>query len=608
MGVAAAVAVALAVGSAVTLVPALLSFAGLRLRPRVARRQTSPQRILTGDRARWRGKPPVARWWVRTATRAPLVTVLVVVAALSVCAIPATDLRLALPDNGSEQHGTPARDTYDVVSEHFGPGYNGPLIVTADIISSSDPVGLVARLADEIRKLPGVASVPLATPNPKADTGIIQVIPTTGPDSAQTAELVSRLREQEQHYLDAYGTRTAVTGITAIGIDGSAHLGRALFPYGLLVVGLSVILLAMVFRSIWVPIKATAGYLLSVGAAFGATSFVFVQGHFADALHITHTGSVVSFLPIVVMGVLFGLAMHYEVSLVCRIREDYVHHGDPRRAIASGFVCGSRVVVAAAVIMVAVFAAFVPEGSATIKPIAFSLAVGVFVDAFVVRMTLVPAVLALLGRRAWGLPPTMDRALPAFDAEGDALIHELRLANWPPPAADEAVSARDLRLDDHRGRPVYLGVDLHLPRGGVLVLHGAGPVGKTALLFTIAGRVTKAEGDLKVLDRVLPQHHRALRRDVLVVRCRDNLDPAGEIAAVVADGVGLVLLDDVDLVLRTDARQALRTLITQRGPVSFVLACQDAERIRDLLPPTTQLHALREQPVQRPPAQPVEAA
>ncbi|GAA2795653.1 MMPL family transporter [Crossiella cryophila] len=584
MGVAAAVAVALSVGIAITLVPALLSFAGNRLRPRVAkpRRSGKPRRPA----------PQMARWWVRAVTRMPLLTVLAVVTGLAVCAIPALDLRLALPDNGTEEHGTPARQTYEVIGEHFGPGFNGPLIVTADIITSTDPIGLVNKLAAEIRTLPGVASVPLATPNPKGDTGIIQIVPATAPDSAQTDELVTRLREQAPHFLATYGTKTAVTGITAVGIDVSAQLGGALLPFGVLVVGLSLILLAMVFRSIWVPVKATAGYLLSVGAAFGATSFVFQQGHLAEVLGLSHTGSVISFLPIILMGVLFGLAMDYEVFLVSRIREDYVHHGDPHHAIETGFVSASRVVVAAAVIMFGVFAAFVPEGSATIKPIAFSLAVGVFVDAFLVRMTLVPAVLQLLGHRAWGLPPKLDRALPVFDAEGDALMRELRLTDWP--GVDEAVSARDLSLDDDRGRPVCTGVNLHLPRGEVLVLHGAGPVGKTALLFTLAGRVSALNGDLKVLGRVLPQHTHALRREVAIIRCRDTADPA---AALPGDA-GLVLLDDADLVLHTGARDALRTALAAPGPTSFVLTCQDPERIRDLLPPTAHLYALTPQPAE----------
>jgi len=591
MGIAAAVAVALAVGIAVTLVPALMALAGQRLRPKVRRAKKK------------RAKPQIARWWVRTVTKVPLLTVVLVVAGLAVCAIPAADLRLALPDNGTEEQGSPARDTYDVVSQHFGAGYNGPLIVTADIITSTDPVGLVNKIAGEIRTMPGVAAVPLATPNPKGDTGIIQVIPTTAPDSPQTDDLVRRLRDQEPHFQAAYGTKTAVTGITAVGIDVSAQLGSALLPFGILVVGLSLILLAMVFRSIWVPVKATAGYLLSVGVAFGATAFVFDQGHLADALGVTHTGSVISFLPIILMGVLFGLAMDYEVFLVSRIREEYVHSVDeglgvdPHRAIENGFISASRVVVAAAVIMFAVFAAFVPEGSATIKPIAFSLAVGVFVDAFVVRMTLVPAVLALLGHRAWGLPPKLDRALPVFDAEGDSLVHELRLADWP--GVDEAISARRIGVDDDRGRPVYRDVDLHVPRGSVVVLHGAG---KSALLYTLAGRVTKLNGDLKVLGRVLPQHVHALRREVTVIGCRDSAAPARDVATALADDIELVLIDDADLVLRTDERDALRYLIAHRRtavgrPVTVVLSCQDPARLTDLLPADATLFSLA-QPVE----------
>jgi RND superfamily putative drug exporter len=585
MGIAAAVAVALAVCIAITLVPALMALAGKRLRPRSPRRKKR------------RAKPQVARWWVRTVTKIPLLTVVLVVGVLAVATIPAADLRLALPDNGTEEQGSPARDTYDVVSEHFGPGYNGPLIVTADIITSTDPVGLVNKIAGEIKTMPGVAAVPLATPNPKGDTGIIQVVPTTPPDSPQTDDLVHRLRGQESHFLSAYGTQTAVTGITAVGIDVSAQLGNSLLPFGLLVVGLSLILLAMVFRSIWVPVKATVGYLLSVGAAFGATSFVFDQGHLADALRVTHTGSVISFLPIILMGVLFGLAMDYEVFLVSRIREHYVHNGDPSEAIESGFISASRVVVAAAVIMFAVFAAFVPEGSATIKPIAFSLAIGVFVDAFVVRMTLVPAVLALLGHRAWGLPPKLDRALPVFDAEGDSLVHELRLADWP--GVDEAISAHGLAVDDDRGRSVYRDLELHLPRGGVLVVHGAG---KTALLYTLGGRVTKLKGDLKVLGRVLPQHVHALRREVTVIGCRDIATPSSEVASALADDIELVLVDDADLVLRTDERDVLRDLIGRRRtasgrPATFVLTCQDPDRVADLLPADARLFSLA-QPVE----------
>jgi RND superfamily putative drug exporter len=572
MGLAAAAAVAIAVAIAVTLVPALMAFAGERLRPKTLKpRKKGP------PRAR------VSRQWVRLVTRVPLLTVVGVIAGLAVCALPAAGLRLALPDNGTEEDGTPARDTYEVVSEHFGPGYNGPLIVTADIITSTDPIGVVNKIADDISHLPGVASVPLATPNPKADTGVIQVVPAAAPDSAETEALVKAIRGQHQHFQDTYGVDTAVTGITAVGIDVSKQLSGALLPFAILVVGISLVLLAMVFRSIWVPVKATAGYLLSVGAAFGATSFVFQQGHLASALGVTHTGSVVSFLPIILMGVLFGLAMDYEVFLVSRIREHFVHQGDPHEAIESGFISASRVVVAAAVIMFAVFAAFVPEGSATIKPIAFSLAVGVFVDAFLVRMTLVPAVLALLGRRAWGLPGWIDRRLPIFDAEGDALIHELRLADWPSPDTDDAINASGLRRVDDRGREVYAGVDIKLGRGQLLVIHGHAPAGKSALLFTIAGRVRRIEGDLKVLGHVLPQHINTVRREVAVISCHETLDPAADVAAALADDVRLILIDDVDLVLHREARERLRQYFSDRK-ASFVLTCQDPALIADLLP------------------------
>ncbi|MFI6307763.1 MMPL family transporter [Amycolatopsis thailandensis] len=573
MGVAAAGGVAVAVIVAITLIPALLAFAGERLRPK------KPRKVKRKKKARFSLR------WVRLATKSPWVTIALIVGVLAVASIPALDLRLALPDNGTDEDGTPARVAYDIVAEHFGPGFNGPLVVTADILSTTDPVGITNGIADDIRKVPGVAVVPLATPNPKGDTAIIQVVPTTGAYDEATDELVERLRSMEGQFKDRYGVQTAVTGFTAVGIDVSAQLGDALLPFGILVVGLSLVLLAMVFRSILVPLKATFGYLLSIGAAFGATSFVFGQGHLADALGVTRTGSVISFLPIILMGVLFGLAMDYEVFLVSRIREDYVHHGDAHQAIETGFVSASRVVTAAAVIMLGVFAAFVPDGSATIKPIAFSLAVGVFVDAFLVRMTLVPAILALLGPRAWGLPPWLDRKLPVFDAEGDGLVHELRLADWPEPGSSEVISAAGLRVDDDRGRTLFRDVDLHIGPGEILAVHGSGPAGKSALLYALAGRVPHVLGDLKVLGRVLPQHAHAVRRNAAFVACKETDDPAGEVRRAIEDGVGLVFVDDLDTVVATAQRAALRAAFASRA-ATFAVSCQSLAIVRDLLPTT----------------------
>ncbi|WP_410605245.1 MMPL family transporter [Amycolatopsis sp. lyj-90] len=573
MGIAAAGGVAVAVIVAITLIPALLGFAGERLRPK------KPKKSKRKKKARFSLR------WVRLATKSPWVTIALIVGVLAVASAPALDLRLALPDNGTDEDGTPARVAYDVVAEHFGPGFNGPLIVTADILSTTDPVGITNGIADDIRRVPGVAVVPLATPNPKGDTAIIQVVPTTGASDEATGELVERLRSMEGQFKDRYGVQTAVTGFTAVGIDVSTQLGSALLPFGILVVGLSLVLLAMVFRSVLVPLKATFGYLLSIGAAFGATSFVFGQGHLAEALGVTRTGSVISFLPIILMGVLFGLAMDYEVFLVSRIREDYVHHGDAHKAIETGFVSASRVVTAAAVIMLGVFAAFVPDGSATIKPIAFSLAVGVFVDAFLVRMTLVPAILALLGPRAWGLPPWLDRKLPVFDAEGDGLVHELRLADWPAPGSSEVLSAAGLRVDDDRGRTLFRDIELHLGPGEILAVHGSGPAGKSALLYTLAGRVPNVRGDLKVLGRVLPQHAHAVRRNVAFIACKETDDPAGEVRRALGEGVGLVFLDDLDTVVATAQRAGLRGAFASRS-ATFAVSCQSLAIVRDLLPTT----------------------
>ncbi len=360
--------VGVAVIIALTLTPALLGFAGERLRPR--RRRTSG-----GAPVEPHGRRFFAGW-VRTATRAPVVTILAVVAVLGLAAVPAARLNLALPDAGSQPAGTEARVTYDLISKHFGPGWNGRLIVTATIIGSTDPLGLMNDLKTEIEALPGVAAVPLATPNQNADTGIVQVIPETGPESAQTADLVREIRSHRAEWQAKYGVDIAVTGITAIAIDISTRLGNALLPFGLFVVGLSFVLLTMVFRSLWVPVKAALGYLLSVGASFGVVVLVFQDGWGASLLGLDRTGPVISFLPILLMGVLFGLAMDYEVFLVSRIREEYVHGGDARAAIRTGFVHSATVVTAAAAIMFSVFAAFVPEGDVNIKPIALGLAVG----------------------------------------------------------------------------------------------------------------------------------------------------------------------------------------------------------------------------------------
>lgn len=468
--------------------------------------------------------------WVRGVTAKPLITVLVVLIALGAASIPAFSLRLALPGAETLEETDPARITYELTGEHFGEGANGPLLLTGSIISSEDPLGLMDDLADEVRAIPGVAEVPLATPNQGADTGIIQVIPEEGPQAESTSELVAELRAHHDEWLDEYGVSLAVTGFTAVGIDVSQLLLEALVPFGVLVVGLSLILLAMVFRSIWVPIKATLGYLLSVGVAFGAVVAVFQWGWLADLLHVNHAGPVLSFMPIILMGVLFGLAMDYEVFLVSRIREEVVHGSESRAAIRRGFIGSGRVVTAAAIIMIAVFAAFVPEGDPSIKVIALGLAVGVFVDAFIVRMTLVPAVLHLLGDRAWRMPRWLDRLLPVFDVEGEGLTRELEHATWPPDAPQARIATEHLVLPGVGKVP-----NLRVAVGQALQLD---PVEPTAapLAALLSGRGPLKTGTVKVAGLLLPERSASLRT-------RSAWATPSTLAEALADGPEIVVLD-----------------------------------------------------------------
>ncbi|QBE49081.1 MMPL family transporter [Leucobacter triazinivorans] len=531
LGVAAAAAVAIAVLIAITLTPAVMAMAGMRILPKKQRsvvlreeRGAESSRVDPATRklAQDDGETPHAQddgetphapsradrffaGWVRTVTRRPIITIAAVLVALGLAAVPALDLRLALPNATSLPADDPARVTYELTGEHFGEGHNGPLLLTGSIITSEDPLGLMEDLADEVRQVPGVAEVPLATPNQGADTGIIQVVPEEGPHAESTAQLVHELRELHDVWQEEYGVSLAVTGFTAVGIDVSEMLMQALLPFGILVVGLSLILLAMVFRSVWVPVKATLGYLLSVGAAFGAVVAVFQWGWFADLLHVSAAGPVLSFMPIILMGVLFGLAMDYEVFLVSRIREEYVHGATARDAIRRGFVGSAKVVTAAALIMFAVFAAFVPEGDPSIKVIALGLAVGVFVDAFIVRMTLVPAVLALLGDRAWWMPRWLSRLLPAFDVEGEGLSREIAHAEWPDDLPRAAIAAERLLLPHHVRVP-----RLRVAAGEVLLLDPRDPA-SLPLAETLTGRGPIIAGTVKVDGLLLPERSASLR-------------------------------------------------------------------------------------------------
>ncbi|GGT37556.1 MMPL family transporter [Streptomyces chromofuscus] len=416
MGVAAAGTVAIAVLIALTMIPALLGYAGRRVRP-----AGEKSKLLGGTRAARRGRPNMGTRWASFVVRRPVAVLLLGVLGLGAAAVPAASLELGLPDDGSQPTSTTQRRAYDLLSEGFGPGFNGPLMVVVDAERSEDPQAAFGDVADEIQGLENVVTVTPPAPNEAGDTATITVIPDAKPSSVTTEDLVHSIRDTGARAAADTDAEVLVTGSTAMNIDVSQKLNDALIPYLVLVVGLAFLLLIVVFRSILVPLKAALGFLLSVMAALGAVVAVFQWGRLSGLLGVEETGPVMSMMPIFMVGVVFGLAMDYEVFLVTRMREAYVHGEKPGQAVVTGFRHGARVVTAAAVIMMAVFAGFIGSSESMVKMIGFGLAVAVFFDAFVVRMAIVPAVLALLGEKAWWLPKWLDRALPNVDVEGEGL-------------------------------------------------------------------------------------------------------------------------------------------------------------------------------------------
>ncbi|MEV0457923.1 MMPL family transporter [Catellatospora methionotrophica] len=454
MGLAAAGTVAVAVAITLSLVPALLGFAG--------------PRILTADRRKGIGRHrsqatmPLGGRWARGVLRHRVPALLLALGVAGVMAIPALDLALALPDDSTAAPGSTQRMAYDQLSSGFGAGFNGPLLLVVE--DSLGGVGTAAEQAQQaVSRLPDVAVVTPPTINPDRDTAMLTVIPHSGPGTQETKDLVAAIRDFAPAVAASTGADLSVTGATAVNIDVSDKLTAALIPYLAIVVGLAFVLLMLVFRSVLVPLKATVGFLISVAAAFGALVAVFQWGWLADLFGVPSTGPIVSIMPIFLIGVLFGLAMDYEVFLVTRTREEYVHGAAPDDAIVTGTRHGARVVTAAALIMISVFAGFILTDDTIIKSLGFALAVGVAVDAFLVRMTIVPAVLSLLGRAAWWLPAWLDRILPDVNVEGEQLTRRLAeqtsFAPAPPqrqsaaaPAEEPAVAASaDL---SHQAEPI----------------------------------------------------------------------------------------------------------------------------------------------------------
>ncbi|MEV0780994.1 MMPL family transporter [Streptomyces sp. NPDC050428] len=415
MGLCAAGAVAIGVLVALTLVPALLGMwpdavlsRGVRKgRPGALRKQRNENN--GGSR------------WARFVMRRPKAVLLVTVAALGALAVPAASLQMGMPGDESKPTSTTERRAYDALAEGFGAGFNGPLTIVVDARNSDDPKGAATAVAQEIKDTNGVVSVSPPQLNPDGDTATFSAVPSTGPNDETTKDLVQSIRAERAGLEDSTGATFEVTGSTAMDIDVATALQDALVPYLIVIVALALVLLLVVFRSVLVPVKAAFGYLLSVLASLGAVVAVFQWGWGAELLGVEQTGPIMSLMPIFLVGIVFGLAMDYEVFLVARMREAYVHGDRPAQAVVAGFRHNARVVVAAAVIMIAVFSGFVGSTESMIKTIGFGLAIAVLFDAFLVRMTIVPAVLAILGENAWWLPRWLDRLLPRVDIEGAAL-------------------------------------------------------------------------------------------------------------------------------------------------------------------------------------------
>lgn len=446
LGLSAAATVALAVLIAITLTPALLSLIGTRIVSKRAQRAFDAKQEKQQARAAAAGAEDAKdhgnhTGWARFTTGKPWIAALAGVLLLGIIAIPATKLTTALPDGAQEPYGSDAQVAYTKISDDFGAGFNGPILGLVTLPEGASEVEAQKSLyeaAEKVREFDGVIA---AAPTQQTDDnryGLLQIIPTTGPADEKTVDLVDRIRAAEPEIENATGAKLALTGQVTAMIDVSEKMAEALPPYLVIVVGLSLVLLLLVFRSIIVPLVATLGFLLSLAAAFGATVAVYQLGWLGELFGVHTPGPIMSFLPILLTGILFGLAMDYQMFLVTAMREAFVHGASPRAAVRKGMKSAAPVVVAAALIMISVFAGFIFSELAMIRPIGFALAFGVLFDAFVVRLTITPAIMTLLGKHAWFIPRWLDKALPNVDVEGESLSEEIAAAERAADARKDA--------------------------------------------------------------------------------------------------------------------------------------------------------------------------
>jgi RND superfamily putative drug exporter len=428
MGSAGALAIVVAVSVALTLVPAVLGLAKekvLTKKERVVRAATglssTPEQVHALEEANASHKPVFAN-------KRPWVAIIGVVTVLMIVAVPALSMRLALPDGGAEASDSTAFKSYTLISEAFGPGSNGSLVAIVDVPEKLDEIAELQMQAEVSERLFALDNVSAVLPGGVSTSGLdlmFVLVPEFGPTSAETEQLVFDIRELEKVFPAELNANIEVTGIAAVNIDISQKLADVLPLYLGTVVILSFLLLILVFRSLIVPLVATGGFLLTVGATLGAVVAVYQFGWLSEVLGVTQAGPILSFLPILLIGILFGLAMDYQLFVVSGMREAFVHGKSAKESIDSGIHLGRPVVIAAAIIMVSVFGGFAFSHITMIKPMGFGLAIGVLIDAFLVRLLLVPALMSVIGKAAWYLPKWLDKLLPDVDVEG-AKLERLR--------------------------------------------------------------------------------------------------------------------------------------------------------------------------------------
>jgi RND superfamily putative drug exporter len=406
---AAALAVLCTMIGALTLLPALLTIIGRRVDrlriPFLARRATS-----LDEGGRWFR-------WSRQIQRRPVLSALLSGGLLLLLCVPTLSLRLGTNDAGTDPSGKTTREAYDLLAEGFGPGFNGPLVMVAALPARGQDEALT-QLCHGLRREPGVASVTPVMLNPAKNTGVCQVYPATSPQSAATTELLDHIRGDVIPPLEARtGAQLHVGGINAIFEDFGTAIANKLPLFIGVVVLLSALLLMIVFRSVLVPLKAMVMNLLSIGAAFGLVVAVFQWGWGASLIGVDNTGPIISFFPIFLFAIVFGLSMDYEVFLMSRIHEEWEHNRDATAAVTRGLALTGRVITAAAAIMVTVFASFMLGEDRIIKLFGLGLSSAVLIDAVIIRSVLVPAVMQLFGERAWWLPGWLERSLPRLHVE-----------------------------------------------------------------------------------------------------------------------------------------------------------------------------------------------